>query len=56
VARRSRLVMPESDRAVLWGVVAGHRERAGDKTGAKRARWQAASIRSPYPVPRPEGM
>ena len=53
----SRLVMPQGDRARLWDVVARHRKQAGDLEGARMARWQAASIRSPFPLnKRPEEM
>lgn len=53
---KSRFVVTNADRAQLWLVVAGHRRRAGDRDGAKMAKWQAANIRSPYPTPRPEDM
>jgi hypothetical protein len=46
-----------TDRAQLWSTVAKQRKLAGDREGAKMARWQAASIRSPYPLgKRPEDM
>jgi hypothetical protein len=37
-------------------VVARHRKAAGDKPGARMARWQAANIRSDFPTRRPEKM
>lgn len=53
----SLLLLPGGDRARLWAVVADHRRRAGDRDGAKMARWQAASIRSELPLnKRPEEM
>jgi hypothetical protein len=46
-----------ADRAQLWNVIAKQRKLAGDHEGAKMARWQAASIRSPLPLnKRPEDM
>lgn len=56
MSRRSQLFITDAERARLWETVAGHRRRAGDRTGAKMARWQAANIRSPYPTKRPEEM
>lgn len=50
----SRFLLPDGDRARLWDVVAKHRRAAGDKTGARMARWQAKNIRSDFPTPRPE--
>lgn len=49
---RSRLFVGAADLVELWRVVARHRDAAGNTEGADRARWQARSIRSTYPVTR----
>ena len=54
---KDRFTVTDADRAQLWNVVAAHRKRGGDITGAKMARWTARSIRTEFPLNiRPEDM
>jgi hypothetical protein len=52
----SRLIPSDADIRACWRNVAKLRTAAGDRAGAKHARWVAANWRTAYPTKRPELM